>query len=129
MTDPRAWLGKGNQEVPGKPFGWAHHMERDAIRQHLRARGFDTSGHMGQARLEFRVTKIQQRLRRYEPTWAERQREWARNQRAQALIAPEPFTRDQLLAIRDRFAMDNSPEGQAIHLLAAAHARHLIGSP
>ena len=126
MSDPRAWLGRGFDDVPGKPFGWAWQMERQAIREHLLARGFDPQSGRGMA-LGDRVAAIQCRIHRYKPTLRQRQEAWAANRRTQRQVAPAPFTRDQLLAIRDRFAGDNSQDGQAIFRLAAAHARHRLG--
>ncbi len=122
--DPRHWLGRGNENVPGKPFGWAHNMERDAIRAHLRRRiwKFGLDG-MAAARLEFRVIRIQERLRKYQPSWAERQAIWRAKQAPAA--APEGFTADELEMIAVRFAGANDPAGQGIAAKAAALQRRV----
>lgn len=122
--DPRHWLGRGNEDVPGKPFGWAHNMERAAIRAHLRRRiwKFGLDG-LAAARLEFRVTRIQERLRRDQPSFAERQAIWRARQ-----PKPEPpvaFTADELEMIAGRFAGANDPVGQAIAAKAAALQRRV----
>jgi hypothetical protein len=66
----------------GKPFGWAHHAERDHIRQHLRRRiwkfGFDE---FRVFRMEQRINEIQRRLHKYDETFAQRSRRWAEEQR------------------------------------------------
>lgn len=92
-------------------------MEREAIRQHLRRRvwKFGLDGLAG-ARLEFRVVRIQERLRRDRPTWAERQAVWRAQQTPAAL--PEAFTAEELALIAERFAGANDPVGQSIHAKA-----------
>ncbi len=40
---------------------------------------------------------------------------------------PAPFSLDELAMIRDRFAFDNDPAGQAIAQRAAALIKHLSG--
>lgn len=98
--------------MPGEPFGWAHCMEREAIRQHLLSRGMPDG-----AGLYFRTGVIQQRLhrdyhRRKPPIGVRRMTATAK------LI---DFTKDELQRIADRFEGANDPEGQAI----AAKARAL----
>lgn len=68
----RSWVGRGHEDISGKPFGWAHHQERDEIRAHLRAKhGYPPRGY--DPALEHHVTKIQMRLRKYRPVLRERQ--------------------------------------------------------
>lgn len=109
--DPRFWLGRGSEDVPGKSFGWAHNMERRAIREHLKSRG-----RWRDARDEFTVSKIQQRL----------QREYHRRKppigvrRTEAGPArPEPFTAEELAHIAEHFAGANDPLAQSIWRKAA----------
>jgi hypothetical protein len=117
-NDPRTWLGRGWQDVPGRPFGWAWNMEREAIKRHLRRRiwkfGLDR---MASARLESRVSEIQRRLHRGKPTMRERQALWKAAQRE---APPEPFTAEELEMIAARFAGANDPAGQSIVTKAEA---------
>ena len=87
MDEYRKWLGRGYENVPGQPFGYAHMMEREAIRRHLRRRilKFGLDG-LASARLEFRVTAIQQRIHRNAPTFAQRQAKWKAAQPAPAEV-------------------------------------------
>lgn len=100
--------------MPGKSLGWAHHMERDAIRAHLLKRGM-----LDGAKLYFRIGEIQRRLHR----------EYHRRKppigvRRIINNAPRPeFTRDELLRIAEHFERSNDDEGRAI----AAKARALAG--
>jgi hypothetical protein len=107
--DPRKYLGRGNDRIPGKPFGYSHHMERDAIRAHLRKRlwkfGLDS---FASFRLESRVSEIQRRLHKNKPTLRERQAAWRAKQ-------PKPtganafFTWEQLQFLAEHFAGANFP--------------------
>lgn len=95
-------------DPPGTKLGTAWHAERDRIRLHLVARG----GYWGY-RLEARVTKIQDRLHRDDPSLLERQ--------ARAVFhAPSHppvmvFTDDELVRIAEHFAMANDELGQSIY--------------
>lgn len=111
--DPRRWLGRGQESVAGQSFGWAHNMERDAIRAHLRRRiwKFGLDG-MAAARLEFRVAAIQTRLqrdyhRRKPPIGVRRKRG------ASPDIKPT-FTAEELRHLADLFANANDPVSRAI---------------
>lgn len=104
-------------DPPGKPFGWAHHEERDRIRAHLRRRhGYPARGY--DAPLEFHVTRVQMRLHKYDPTFAERQR------RARA-AAPPPAGTDGFLTweewerLAEHFAGANDPVTASIAAKAA----------
>lgn len=119
FDDPKRWLGRGSQDVPGKSFGWAHNKERDAIRTHLRRRlwrfGLDD---MAAARLEFQVTKIQQRLqrdyhRRKPPVGARRV----------VSIPTNQFTTEELQHLVDLFSDANDPISAEIARKAAAQIR------
>lgn len=76
MTD-RSFLGRGYENTAGKPFGYAWHQERAEIREHLKRRG-----RWNDARDEFTVTRIQERLHRNKPTLGERQAAWGAHSRA-----------------------------------------------
>lgn len=113
--DPRYWLGRGSQSVGGKPFGWAHCMEREAIRNHLISRG-KTDG----IELLFRVGQIQDRLhrdynRRKPPIGV---RHVARGK------PKSDFTIEELERIAERFDGSNDQIGQEI----ARKARELAGA-
>jgi hypothetical protein len=111
-------------DPPGRPFGWAHHEERDRIRAHLRRRvwrfyvdeaGPGTPG----MRLEARVDAIQRRLHKYDPTLRERQA------RARAAAPPpagtsEFFTWEELERLVEHFAGANDPVPAAIAAKASA---------
>lgn len=113
-SDPREWLGRGFEPVPGKPFGWAFNQEREAIRQHLVKRGRWTG-----YQLHFKVVAIQERLHRNRPTFRQRHEAWLQRQRDLQTLAPE-LTREEWQAIAERFAGANDPIGQSI----LAKARH-----
>lgn len=107
---PRDFLGKGMEATPGKPFGYAHVMERQAIREHLQARG------LAGAELEFRVVRIQERLHRSKPTFRDRQAAWLARQ-PKSLPAVR-FTEEELARIAEHFQGANDPVAQAIHMKA-----------
>jgi hypothetical protein len=115
-----SWLGRGYESVPGKPFQWAWHQEREEIRAHLRRRaarfGADC---LARARMEFRITAIQQRLHRNKPTFAERQAAWKAKWEA-ARPPSVAFTADELDRIAERFAGSNDETGMAIAAKAQA---------
>lgn len=119
MSEARKWVGRGLDNVPGRPFGWAWNMERQAIREHLLARGWEPTGeHAERFRdhlVESRVSAIQQRIHRYRPTLRERQlaARAAANLTTTGLVQ-DVFTPDELRAILDRFQGANDPLGQSI---------------
>lgn len=114
-ADARAdsYLGRGFDDIPGRPFGWAWNQERAEIRAHLKARG-----RWRDTRDEFLVSRIQTRLNRNRPTMRERQAAW-RARQAPATPAPEPFTRDELERLVDLFGNANDPITAAIGAKAA----------
>jgi hypothetical protein len=98
--DPRHWLGRGSEDVPGQSFGWAHNMEREAIRAHLLA-----SGRPDGIATYFLISKIQRRL----------QRDYHRRKpKVGVRRAPIDFTAAELLRIAERFEGANDAEGQEI---------------
>jgi DNA-binding LacI/PurR family transcriptional regulator len=100
--DPRKWVGRGHEVVPGKPFGWAHLQERRAIREHLIARGHDPNGFA----FPFRVVAIQDRIHKYKPTLRERQEAAPRPPR---MRRDDEFTREELEHLCELLAGANHP--------------------
>jgi len=112
------------EDVPGKPFGWAYHMERDEIRKHVHRKNDGTlrgahrfmRSHRGMG-VEFRVTAIQDRIHKYRPTLRERQLKLGVKQ-----PRPTPrFTQEELALIAERFEGANDPIGQSIHAKASSY--------
>lgn len=109
----------------GKPFGWAHHAERDHIRQHLRRRiwkfGFDE---FRSFRLEQRINEIQRRLHKYDESFAVRSRRWREQQeercRREAKGATAEFTWEELDRLVEHFEGANDPVSAEIARKAAA---------
>lgn len=103
-----SYLGRGLDDIPGRPFGWAFHKEREEIRAHLRRRiwrfGFDR---LAAARLEGRINEIQARLHKNRPTYKERCA--ARAATRPAYVPPEEFTREELERLAELFAGANDP--------------------
>lgn len=93
-------------DVAGKPFGWAHAEERRMIRDHLLRRGW-TADDMG---LYFRISRIQQRLHKYDLPFRELQRLYAL---ARPVVvptgAPVDFTWEELARLVEHFAGANDP--------------------
>lgn len=114
-NDPRAWLGRGFEDVPGKSLGWAMHMELEAIRQHLRRRiwkfGFDEYRGF---RLNQRAQAIQARLWKWNrPTMRERQAVWKAKQ-PPPTTANVTFTLEELQHLADLFEGANDPLSASI---------------
>lgn len=118
-----SYLGRGLDDIAGRPFGWAWHQERDEIRAHLRRRLWrfigPGDGRTGM-RLEARVTAIQNRLHRNKPTYAERCA--ARAASRPTYVPPPSFTRAELERMVEHFTGSNDEIGQAI----AAKATELL---
>jgi hypothetical protein len=90
-------------DTAGKPFGWTHHKERAIIREHLKRRG-----RWNDARDEFLVTSIQQRLHRYDKRYRELQELHAKA-RPPVSGASLGFTWEELERIAEHFAGANDP--------------------
>lgn len=103
----------------GKPFGWAHHAERDHIRKHLARRLGPVKAHTWAAiQREDRVSVIQRRLHKYDETFAVRSRRWAEEQRErcrrEAESATADFTWEELRRLVEHFDGANDPISAAI---------------
>src|SRR5213592_1568440 len=116
-----SYLGRGLEDLPGMPFGWAFHQERDEIRAHLRRRiwrfGLDQWRGM---RLEQRVDQIQRRIHRNRPTYKERCE--ARAKARPPYVPPPEFSREELERLVELFAGGNDPVTASI----AAKAERLL---
>jgi hypothetical protein len=66
-------------DPPGRPFGYAWLEERTKIEDHVRKRT-RYALRMDSPEFMFRVQKIQDRLHKYDPTFAERSRRWREDQ-------------------------------------------------
>lgn len=115
-----SYLGRGYVPVAGKPFGWAWNREREEIREHLKRRG-----RWRDARDEFVVTRIQNRLNREHPKrWAARIAAWRARQPAP--VEPvEPFTREELERLVELFGEANDPVTASIGAKAAEALRRI----
>lgn len=114
MTET-SYLGRGQEPIAGKPFGYAHVMERREIRAHLLKRGWEPND----IRLEFRVSDIQMRLNRgHKAKWEARQAAW-RAANSGTRTAPVIFSPEELAYIAERFEAANDPISQAIYAKAA----------
>ena len=98
----------------------------DQIRAAMIAEGwnFDAGGLDG-ARAGFELSKRIDADQNRFPPYGERQA--IMRSLYPAIRAPAPFSLDELAMIRDRFAFDNDPAGQAIAQRAAALIKHLSG--
>lgn len=108
----------------GKPFGWAHHAERDHIRKHLARRFGPVEPHSWDwIYRESRVSDIQRRLHKYDETFAVRSRRWAEEQRErcrrEAKGATVEFTWEELERLVEHFGSANDPVSAEIGRKAA----------
>jgi hypothetical protein len=119
--DPRAWLGRGWQDVPGKKFGWAWHMELEAIRNHLRRRlwRFGLDGY-ARFRMDQRAQAIQRRLHKWNrPSMQERQAIWLARQAIPETLSLA-LTEAELQHLVDLFGAANNPLSASIAQKAKA---------
>lgn len=98
----------------GKPFGWAHHAERDHIRKHLTKRHGAVQPHSwDHVHRESRVNDIQRRLHKYDETFAVRSRRRREQQeercRREAKGAKVDFSWAELERLVEHFADANDP--------------------
>jgi hypothetical protein len=115
----------------GKPFGWAHHAERDHIRKHLARRLGPVKPHTwASIQREDRVSRIQRRLHKYDETFAVRSRRWGEEQRLrcarEATGADLGLTWEELERLLEHFDGANDPISAAIAEKAkAAYAKRV----
>ncbi len=114
----KSFLGRGLEATPGKPFGYAFNQERAEIRQHLIERGWLADD----PHLEFRITRIQERLWKYKPTLKQRQAAW-RARQPQPSGASLGLTREELQRLVDLFTGANDPVTASIATKAAMALR------
>lgn len=101
-------------DAPGKPTGWTHHRERDLIRKHLLKRlGPIGESGMDFARREQRVSRIQDRMHKYDKTFRELQTLY-RSKLPPRTGAGAWFNVEELERLIDHFEGANDPVGQAI---------------
>ncbi len=101
----KSFLGRGYDNVPGQSFGYAWNREREEIRQHLYRRPHLLKEH----ELEFRVTKIQDRIHKYKPTLRQRQEAAAIIKSSLKPIPNPGFTIEELQHLVDLFEGANDP--------------------
>jgi hypothetical protein len=101
-------------------LGYQHNAERQRIREHLIRRGHNP----GDLAFEFRITRIQERIHRYKPTF--RQRQEAARARGEAWVAsdkpplPSPsLTLEEWQYLAEHFEGANHPLAQSIQAKAA----------
>lgn len=111
-------------DPPGRPFGYAWLEERTKIEDHVRRRTHYQIP-LYDMRLQDRVRRIQDRLHKYDPTFAERSRQW-REQQAREWAdrgGPLDLTTAELQHLVDLFDGANDPLSQSI----AAKAAKMLG--
>jgi hypothetical protein len=109
----------------GKPFGWAHHAERDHIRAHLARRRGPVEPHSWDFyHREQRVNAIQWRIHKYDKSFAQRSREWREAQELRAALERTgddlALTWEELDRVAEHFAGANDPVAIAIGKKALA---------
>lgn len=118
-NDGASWVGRGMEDVPGKPADWAWQQEREAIRRHIHAKLEHRHALVGARRfwqahrgrgVEYAVDRLQLRIHRNNPVMIERQLGMALDRAAANLR----FTVEELKYMAERFAGANDPVGQAI---------------
>lgn len=111
--DPRYWLGRGSEDVPGKPFGWAHMMQDIAICQHLRAHGIEPNTLQGFSRRSKLKMRLERDYHRRKPPIGVRRKATAERPPV------EDFTREELAHLVELFAGANDPLSVSIAVKAA----------
>jgi hypothetical protein len=105
-------------EVPlHRKLGFAHHEQRARIREHLIRRGWSPSD----IAFEFRVTRIQDRIAKYKPTFRQRQ-EAARANGEKWVPSDKPplpdLTTEEWQYLAEQLAGANHPLAQSIQAKA-----------
>lgn len=99
-------------DQPGKPFGYAWIEERTKIEDHVLRRTKHVLS-VNSRVVQMRVTRIQDRLHKYDSTFAQRSKAWAaeqlRRQDAERNRADLTFTREELQRIAEHFSWANDP--------------------
>lgn len=117
-----SYLGRGFEDTPGKPFGWAFNRETEEIEAHLLKRGWSR----GDLRFYFRVTRIRERLWRNRPTFKERQAAWRARQPAPT-SAGVTLSIEELERLVELFEGANDPVTASIGAKAAEALARLKG--
>ncbi len=117
-------------DQPGKPFGYAWLEERTKIEDHV-LRRTKHSIPLYDLRVQSRVHRIQDRLHKYDKTFAQRSREWREEQERQSAAernsAEIIFTREELERIIEHFGGANDPVTAGIAAKAQAALDSLPG--
>jgi hypothetical protein len=104
-------------DQPGKPFGYAWLEERARIEDHvLRRTGYTMS--VADMRVQSRVDRIQERLHRYDRSFADRSREWFEQQRQRPVQHALMLTTEQLEHIVSLWSDANDPMSREIAAVA-----------
>jgi len=107
-------------DEPGRPFGYAHVMERTKIEDHLiRKSGYKLKS----SDVYFRVVRIQERIHKYDETFATRSRRWRKEQEARIKAERAGvgtwLTWEQLERLVEHFAGANDPVSAGIAEVAS----------
>jgi hypothetical protein len=106
-------MGVNLYDQPGKPFGYAWLEERTRIEDHvLRRMGYALP--VSDMRVRFRVDRIQERLHKYDTTFADRSREWFEQQRQRPVQHALMLTTEQLEHIVSLWSDANDPMSREI---------------
>lgn len=101
-----------------RKLGYEHAVERARIREHLIRRGWSPSD----LAFEFRITRIQERIAKYKPTFRQRQ-EAARARGEKWVTSDKPplpgLTVEEWKFLADHFEGANHPLAQSIQSKAA----------
>lgn len=127
MTDGHgsSWLGRGLEQVEGRPDDWAWRNEAREIRRHIHAKLNHPNAHIGARRfwrahrglgVEHAVERIQMRIHRANPVMQERLRQRDLERAAGGVR----FDAEELAYIAARLGGANDPVGQAIVTRIAA---------
>lgn len=102
-------------DQPGKPFGYAFIEERTRIEDHVRRRTLYQLP-LYSLELQSRVRRIQDRLHKYDKTFAERSRAWAEQQAARSALERRAadFKPEELSHLVEMLAGANHPLSASI---------------
>lgn len=111
--DPRYWVGRGQENVPGKPFGWARMMQDIALCDLQRARGIDPNAGEAYLRRVQMHTRVERDYHKRKPPMGVRRV-------VRAAAAPVELSLDEWRHLADLFADANDPTSAAIGRKAVA---------